>query len=379
MASDEEAGNAVSVRWPTVETSRWKSKKASARGYEVTARHNSQERAKSLNRNTIMIDGLLSLHSVHYRGSADADFFAEYAKAGATAANITVTEMEDGPMEFLRRLPLWYRLLEERPDELILVRSCRDIEKAKAEGKFGVIVGTQNAAVFGSDLGLVSVFKQLGLGIVQLSYYGQNLIGEGCGERTDGGLSVLGIEVVKELNRVGVVIDLSHCGDQVRLDAIEYSSKPVIASHSNPRALNPSRRNLTDEQLMALASKGGVTGCVSFGALLHNRKGERGEVSDYLNMIDCVVKLVGPNHVGFGFDFTPWLPESEYLAWKAAYPMIGAPNGGLENKDFFQSGRDLGKVLEITQGLVERGYSDEDIAKIRGGNFMRVFREVWGE
>lgn len=332
-----------------------------------------EDRAIKLHKEAVLLDGLLSCHSI-----GDPNFFKKYAEAGVTAANVTITDPFDTPMDALRKLPPWYELFEKHSDKVLQVTSCRDIERAKKEGKLGIIIGTQNAAILESDLSLVSVYRQLGFRIMQLSYYEQNLLGEGCGERKNSGLSKFGFEVVEELNRLGLVIDVSHCGDQVRLDAIEHSKVPIIASHSNPRSMSSHRRNMTDEQIKILANKGGVIGLTAFSQFVPAKEGVRPTLEDYLSMVDYVVKLVGPDHVGLGFDLTPFLSQEDFQHWDEKYPGIGS-GISMEEANLFKTphGFDLSLIFELTRRMVARGYPDEDITKIRGGNFLRVLKQVW--
>jgi len=335
-----------------------------------------EERALELHKKSIIIDGL-----EYAPGIGDIKYFDDLIEAGVTAGNMTVTATYDTPSEAMKKLKSWYDLFEEHSDKVIQVNTARDIERAKREGKFGVIMGTQNCDILGGDLSLLPVYKRLGLRIFQLNYYWLNLLGEGCGERTDGGLSVFGIKVVEELNRLGLVVDASHCAPQVTTDAINYSKGPIIITHANPRGLIEHIRNKTDEQIKALADKGGVMGMVAWSRMCEVRKGVRPTFEDFLDMVDYMVKLVGPNHVSLGLDLTPGQPQKDYEYWAQLYPALKSKGGFFErciftNKEGID---DVSQMSEITKGLVARGYSDQDIEKILGLNFLRVFREICGE
>ena len=335
-----------------------------------------EERALKLQKKSIIINGLEYAPSISH-----VDYFDSLLEAGVTAGNMTVTAPYDTPYQAMRKLKAWYDLFEEYSNKVIQVTSGRDIEKAKREGKFGVIMGTQNADILGDDLGLLSVYKRLGLRIFQLSYYWQNLLGEGCGERTNSGLSTFGIKVVEELNRLGLVVDVSHCGDQVTMDAIKYSKTPIMVTHANARGLVNHIRNKTDEQIRALADKGGVIGLIAWSPMCDVRKGARPTFEDLLDMADYMVKLVGPDYVSLGFDLTTFWPQKDYEYWAQLYPSLKAKGGWIQrslftNKDGID---DVTRMPEITKGLVARGYSDQDIQKILGLNFLRVFKEVCGE
>jgi len=333
-----------------------------------------EEKALKLHKKSIVIDGLELFLPV-----ADVRYFDKLVQVGVTAAHATVFETADTPLQAIQRLNSWYDIFEKHSDKVMLVSTGRDIEKAKREGKFGVIMGSQNADILGGSLSLLPVYKRLGVRIIQLNYYEQNLLGEGFNERTDSGLSNFGVEVVKEMNRLGLVIDVSHCGGQVTMDAFKYSKDPVMITHANARALCPHKRNKTDEQIKALAEKGGVIGLNAYSILCEVRKDIRPTLEDLLDMADYIVRLVGPDYVSLGLDLSFRTKES-YMQWEQLYPNL-VPKWGMFGRNIFQTDDgtvDVTLFPEITKGLVARGYSDDDIEKILGLNFLRVFKEVCG-
>jgi len=334
-----------------------------------------EERTLQLHKKSIIINGL-----EYAPGVGDIEYFDKLIEVGITAGNMTVFKTTDTPIQAMKRLKAWYDLFEKHGDKVILVTVGGDIEKAKREGKFGVIMGSQEASILGNDLSLLPVYKRLGLRIIQLSYYEQNLLGEGVGERTNGGLSNFGIEVVEEMNRLGLVIDVSHCGDQVTMDAIKYSKDPILITHANVRGLVEHIRNKTDEQIKALAEKGGAIGLNAWSLFCEVRKGVRPTLEDLITIADYIVKLVGPDHLGLGLDIVPlWSPEG-YEEWAKIYPKLRSKGGYLERTLFTnEEGQDdITRIPEIAKGLVARGYSDQDIEKILGLNFLRVFKGVCG-
>ena len=337
-----------------------------------------EEKALQLHKKAIVIDGLEILLSV----SDIIEYIEKLVQVGGvTAAHVTVFSMTDTPVQAMQRLHAWYDIFEKHSDKVVLVRTGRDIEKAKREGKFGIIMGSQNADILGGSLSLLSVYKRLGLRIIQLSYYEQNLLGEGCGERTDGGLSNFGVEVVKEMNRLGLVIDVSHCGDQVTMDAIECSREPVMVTHANARALCSHERNKTDEQIKTLAEKGGVIGLNAFSITCEVRKSIRPTLEDLLDMADYIVRLVGPDYVSLGLDIYPSLTEETFMQRSQLYPQLSAKWGIFERNIFYNDDGTVDFTLfpEITKRLVARGYSNNDIEKILGLNFLRVFKTICKE
>lgn len=334
------------------------------------------DRVKKIHEESIIIDGLGYSTCAKYFEK----FIDDILNVGVAAVNLTVVGTNDDPLEGMKKVEDWNRLIESRRDKLILIKNSSDIEKANNEGKLGIIMGSQNATIIGDDLKLLGIYKRLGMRIIQLSYTWQNLLGEGCGERTNSGLSTFGIEVVKEMNRLGLVIDLSHCADQVTMDAIKYSKDPVLITHANPRALVNHCRNKTDEQIEALAENGGVIGIVTFASLVI--KDSRPTWKEYLNLLDYVVELVGIDFVGIGTDFSIYTKE-EYEAFLSVNPNLvpQGPQGGWTWRNIFVNDQGLleyKQVFQITEGLIDRGYSDQDIKKVLGLNFLRVLKKVWG-
>ena len=334
-------------------------------------------RIKKLHKESLIVDGLGYSSSAKFME----EFVDDLLDVGVAAVNLTIVSPDDGLMEAIKKVEKWNRLIDERRDgKFILVKTSLDIEKAKREGKLGLILGSQNGTIIEDDLIFLGIYKRLGMRIIQPTYSWQNLIGEGCAERTDGGLSTFGLKVVEEMNRLGLVIDLSHCAPQVTMDAIKYSKSPVLITHSNPRALCDHDRNKTDKQIKALAKNGGVIGICTYMPLL--TKDTRPTWTDFLNCIDYVVKLVGVDYVGIGTDFSLWTKE-EYEVWLRVNPNLlpaGPQHGWLWRNIFVndQGSVEYNQVFQITEGLIARGYSDQDIKKILGLNFLRVFKEVCG-
>ncbi|MGQ0569549.1 MAG: dipeptidase, partial [Armatimonadota bacterium] len=234
----------------------------------------------------------------------------------------------------------------------------------------------------GTIIERVETFWRLGVRTIQLTYNTRNFLGDGAAETTDAGLSAWGREVVREMNRAGILVDLSHAGRRTALDAIEVSQKPCVFTHSNPYALVPVARNIPDEHIKAVAAKGGVVGCSTFPPLVWRGSDEPPSLDQFVECIDYIVNLVGIDHVSIGTD-------SE--ASKGAYPVelraslrrkYAGTTGGFDQK--FPQGapmkdleEGLGDWPNITLRLLERGYKDDDVRKIIGENFLRVAREAW--
>ena len=208
--------------------------------------------------------------------------FEDMRKGGLTAANCTCSVWE-GFEATMRNVADWKRLLRENADLVTQVHATADIRRAKQEGRTGIILGFQNVTAFEDQIGFVQLFKELGVGVAQMAYNTQNLVGTGCYESRDGGLSDFGREVVAEMNRVGMLCDLSHVGPKTSEDVILASRKPVAYTHILPAALKAHPRNKTDEQIRFIAERGGFVGVTMFPPFL--AKGNDASVDDLVAAI----------------------------------------------------------------------------------------------
>jgi membrane dipeptidase len=327
-----------------------------------------EKRAAELYQKAIVIECLTYIPTLN-----NLEYLEELRKARVTANHITVTETNAAPREAFSTISGWYETLKKTGCRFAY--TAEDIVQAKKERKVCIIMGSQNARMLDDDLGLIRIFHRLGLRIIQLAYAEQNYIASG-GEDVDGGLSLFGRKVIDQMNRVGILVDISHCGDKTVMDVIKYSEKPVAITHANPRSLVNHHRNKTDEQIQALAEKGGVIGLTAWTPISMVKKGVRPTLEDFLDFIDYVVKLVGTGHVGFGLDLTPnWdYNRADYEKWANLYPNL-APASFEER--LVEDLNHASKIRNISRGLVARGYRDEDILKILGGNFLELFRKTW--
>ncbi len=234
----------------------------------------------------------------------------------------------------------------------MLASTAEDVEKAKKEDKVAGVIGLEGAESVEGDLSLLRMFYRLGVRLLTVAWSRRNRAADGVYEtRTGGGLTNFGLQLVKECNRLGIMVDVSHLSPAGVRDVLEVSSAPVIASHSNAHALCPHPRNLTDEQLVAVARKGGVIG-VTFVPAFISEERQEASLEKLLDHIDHIVHIAGIDHVGLGSDFDGFPPP---------------PPTGLE---------DVTCLPAITAGLVERGYSEDNVRKVLGGNLLRVFRQV---
>jgi len=256
----------------------------------------------------------------------------------------------------------------ENDDRLLHVSRVEDIHKAKKAGKIGVGFHFQNSRPVEHDLRLLDVFFKLGVRVIQITYNEKNLVGDGCTEITDCGLSKFGREMIQRMNATGMVVDLSHVGYRTSMEAIEVSKDPVIFSHSNADSICPSKRNLKDDQIKALAKNRGVIGINAFPSFV---KEADPTLADLIDHIDYIAHLVGTDHIGIGFDFAQESIE-EYKAFgydPEVYP--------LPPWTYPREIDDVSKTPNLTEGLLARGYSQSDVKKILGENFIRVYEEVW--
>jgi membrane dipeptidase len=252
----------------------------------------------------------------------------------------------------------WDAFIDAHPEYFIRVCGPADVPRAKAEGKLGIIVGEQNSNHF-RTVDDVDAFYKLGQRVSQLTYR-DNALGGGSTDPAEQGLTEYGEQVVARMNRLGMAVDISHCGDRTTLDVIEASTKPVLITHSNCRALMPhSARCKTDEAIRKLAAKGGVVGVTM--ERLFVGTGRTVTIENVLDHVDHVAKVAGVEHVGLGSDVD-----------------LDGRDGALASKkndlDGLQYAR---KVFELTEGLIRRKYSKPDIQLILGGNFQHVLTDIW--
>jgi membrane dipeptidase len=252
------------------------------------------------------------------------------------------------------------------------VERVDDVYEAKRNGQLGVILGIQSPSCIGSERERLRLLHKLGLRSLQLTYMERNLLGDGCLEPENRGLTHFGMQVIRECNRLGILVDCSHVGVRTTLDAIEESARPIVISHTAVRALTENPRCVTDEQIKAVAAKGGVIGITAYAPFI--RTDRPPTLADYLDHFDYVIDLVGPDHVSFATD---WFDGKTKTNWATPwyYPEVtrGSQYGAL-GLDGFGKRSELGNVVA---GLLQRGRSAADIGNILGGNYLRVLNDVW--
>ncbi len=264
-------------------------------------------------------------------------------------------------------------------DRMMWIRSFSDIAAAKRQNKLGVLANVQNSACIGRDLKRLNMFYDLGLRQIQLTFNWRNWVGDGCTERTQAGLSYYGVDLVGRMNELGMIVDVGHTGYQSTLDAVDVSTKPIVFSHTNCKALCNHPRNKTDDQIKALARKGGVIGLTCFNWFVSDKP--KSTLDDLLNHYDHVKKLVGPDFIGIGSDFAlaGWAGRAPDAEWEQHRRLYGEREWKLLKGRFppyIDAVNNPRRYRTIAEGLQRRGWNVNDIAKVLGLNFVRVYQQV---
>lgn len=255
----------------------------------------------------------------------------------------------------------------ERSSHFVLARDAAEIQRAREAGRIALMFTIEGAGPIGEDLSVLRLLHRLGLRSVILTWFKANPSADGVGEKRNGGLSTFGRELVAEMNRLGMLIDVSQSAPATVDDAFAFSCQPLIASHSNCAGLHPHRRNLTDQHLRDLARNGGLIGLTSYPA--HVGDG-RPELKDFMDQIDYAVRLAGIDHVAIGLNIVVHTPEEAEAFYRRS---------NIEFSQFHLPGlEDVDRLPNVTGALLERGYTEADIAKIMGGNVLRVIEQVMG-
>ncbi len=262
-------------------------------------------------------------------------------------------------------------------DRLVKVTRASDIERAKAGEKRGMILNFQNTTHFGLDLDALDLFYNLGVRVIQLTYNSRNFVGDGCTERHDGGLSHFGLQVIRRMNERGILIDLSHCGLRTTMEAIQASRRPVAITHSFSRELSPHDRGKTDEIMRALAERDGYFGVLIVPFFITPEPTVT--LEHFVAHLSRVVEVMGIDRVGIGTDWGAVFPKPLEALLDAEMLRFGfRPEHRTSwgaRVEGYQSWRDW---PNITRALVRQGYSDNEIIKVLGANFLRIFRDVVG-
>ena len=269
----------------------------------------------------------------------------------------------------------WNGFIADHDEHLMRIDSPGDLDRVKRSGKLGILLGLQNSDQFRNPND-VDFFYALGQRVSQLTYNSRNFIGNGSTERHDEGISDFGAAIIERMNKVGMAVDVSHCGDRTTLDAFELSKKPVLITHSNCRVLAGGHpRDKTDEAIKKVGAAGSVMGITAVRMFV--KADEPTTIEDVLNHFDHVKKLIGPEHLGVGSDIDlygydkmpPELNKQLRASYKGSY--------GFREKIDVEGLDHPKRMFDLTEGLIRRKYSDAEIRGILGGNFARVLKEIW--
>jgi membrane dipeptidase len=321
----------------------------------------------------MLIDGLQC-------GFYDREVFGELRRGGFTCVTPTLGFWE-GTLESLDAIGHWRDLAREHSDLILLARLTADILKAHETKRVAILPGFQNSNCLEGRIRYVELFAELGIRVMQLTYNNQNELGGSCYEEVDGGLSRFGREVVREMNRVGMLVDLSHVGEKTTLDTIEWSQKPVAVTHANAASLFPHRRNKSDAILKALREKGGIIGCVTYRNITPVAACD--SLGSWCEMVARTVDIAGIDHVGIGTDlihkgnraYLDWMRMGRWSRSVNYGAGSAASSGPVADPLWLTRPSDLGKV---DAGLEKLGFSPDERHKITAGNWLRVYGEVFG-
>jgi membrane dipeptidase len=315
----------------------------------------------------------------------DADL-ANAHRHGCDVFAVTALPVHTGVDAALRAIMDWHRVARENAN-LDLALTVQAVRAAKTEGRATLLLAAQDGEFIHDDVSRIEAFHALGLRMLIPAYNRDNLLCGGVLEHTDAGLSALGRHAVEECDRVGVVLDASHVSRRASLEMIDASANPIVFSHANPNALVDNPRNVDDEQIKAVAARGGVIGTVNWGPLIF-RDGmtARPTVHDYLDHVDYLANLLGTTaNIGIGTDFSLGsYPRHTHDKHGPYYKTVMTKMN--EYVDTYWRGPErfadgfarYPEIVDVTRLLRERGYGEDDVAGILGGNFLRVFEQVWG-
>lgn len=306
--------------------------------------------------------------------------FRQMREGGVDAVHVTIAYHENF-REVVLNLEHWNRWFEQFPELIFKGTTGADVRRAKAEGRTAIFFGFQNPSPIEDDIGLVEICHQLGIRFMQLTYNNQSLLAAGCYEDDDTGLTRMGKQVVAEMNRVGMVVDMSHSADRSTLEAIDHSSRPIAITHANPHWWHPALRNKSDEVLRALTGAGGMLG---FSVYPHHLKdGSDCSLTSFCEMIAETAARYGAAHLGIGTDLCQDQPDSvvEWMRVGRWSKTIDYGEGSASNAGFppmptwFTDNRDFGTIAD---GLLKTGFSQAEVDGIMGGNWLRFYDMSFG-
>lgn len=330
---------------------------------------NVSDKARAIYRSALVWDMTLPYGAIH---AVDGVTLSRFRDAGFSLLSLTIgnDRVFGRPELAFANIAKVHAVCARNPDKYQLVYGTADVDRARKEGKLGITFNFQGSNVLGNDAGSIEPFYRLGVRHMLFAYNQRSLAGDGCGEATDAGLSRYGRTVVREMNRVGMIVDGSHCGHRTSMEAMDLSDSACIFSHSNAWSVYPHYRNIKDDQIRKCAETGGVIGVNGLGEFLDDMEATS---SSMFRHIDYIANLVGSRHVGIGLDYV----KDVAGFWKSVEdtPDIWPDNQGKPNRHtkFAQPEQ----VEELVDLMLGAGYAEDDIRGVLGGNFYRVCKQVW--
>lgn len=325
------------------------------------------ERAKQLHADALIWDMVYPLEP--WAGN-DWDALGRFHASGYDVLSLTIAGDDQNVSDAFRRVAAARRAIRERSDRLHLVQEISDIEEARQNNKLAVGLHFEGTQCFERDIDVIEPFVQLGIRHTLIAFNAANAAGAGCAERSDGGLTAYGRRLVAEMQRAGMLLDLSHVGYRTSLDAIEVSTRPVMFSHSNADAIAPSFRNIKDDQIRACAASGGVIGISGSSSYLGDPEVRPESVFRH---IDYIAQLVGAEHVALGLDVV--INAEQVTAWARTrpdeWPIVLDPTW--PGFRYFQPEQ----LPEVVQLMLDHGYSDTAVRGVLGENHRRVCETAW--
>ncbi len=306
--------------------------------------------------------------------------FREMAEGGVSAVHVTICYHEDF-RETVSNIEDWNRRFERHGDLITPGRCADDVVRARAEGRTAIIFGFQNCSPIEDDIGLVEICHGLGARFMQLSYNNQSLLATGCYEAQDPGVTRMGRQVIREMNRVGLVVDMSHSAERSTLEAIDISERPIAITHANPGFWHPALRNKSDDVLRALAQSGGMIGLSLYPH--HLKDGSDCTLSGFCEMAARLADLIGVGHMGIGSDLcqdqpdsiVEWMRNGRWTRERDFGEGSAGQAGFPPQPEWFQGNRDF---PTIAAGLAAVGFSNDDVARIMGKNWLKFIASSFG-
>jgi membrane dipeptidase len=306
--------------------------------------------------------------------------FRQMREGQVDAVHVTIAYHENF-RETVLNIEQWNRWFEQFPDLIMQASNAADVDHAKATGRTAIIFGAQNPSPIEDDIGLVEILHTLGLRFMQLSYNNQSLLATGCYEATDPGITRMGRQVIREMNRVGLVVDMSHSADRSTIEAADLSTRPITITHANPHDWHPALRNKSSDVIRAVVENGGMFGFSIYPH--HLRGGSACTLTDFCEMIARMADTYGTAHFGLGTDLCQDQPDSvvEWMRVGRWSKEIDYGEGSASAPGFppmpawFNDNRDFGK---IEAGLAAVGMNKAEVAGIMGGNWYRFYAENFG-